>query len=81
MYWYLTLFATALIAASLLPGSPDAILALMVVRKANIPLCVLVATSGSYLGACFNYYLGRGLHHIQFLEKLKPSEKELALSH
>jgi membrane protein YqaA with SNARE-associated domain len=80
MYWYLTLFSTAFIAASLLPGSPDAVLAVMVSREANIPLCILVATIGSYLGACLNYALGRGVHQLKFLERFSPKNKELEKS-
>jgi membrane protein YqaA with SNARE-associated domain len=76
MQWYLTLFLMSFIAASLFPGSPDAVLVFMITAKYNIYLGVLVATVGSYLGACLNYYLGMGVRKLKFLEKFKPSEKE-----
>ena len=80
MYWYLILFVTAFVAASLFPGSPDAMLAYMMVNKNSILLSITVATIGSYLGACLNYYLGLRIHKVKFLDKFKPSEKEFAQS-
>lgn len=77
MYWYLTLFATAFIAASLFPGSPDAILIIMINNNLNIIWGVIIATLGSYLGACLNYYLGLGVQRLNFLNKWKPSDTEV----
>lgn len=77
---YFLLLATAFLAASLLPGSPDTVLVLMVTNRANVALSIAVATVGSYLGACLNYYLGRGIGRVKFLEKFRPSEEELRLS-
>lgn len=76
MYWYFVLFIVAFTAASILPGSPDAVLAIMIANKKSVVLCICVATFGSYLGACFNYYLGLGSCKIEYLNKFRPSEEK-----
>ncbi|MDQ3652522.1 MAG: sigma 54-interacting transcriptional regulator, partial [Acidobacteriota bacterium] len=53
------LFGWSFLAATLLPLSSEAPLALLVRSHNQIVLPVLVATLGNYLGACTAYWLGR----------------------
>ena len=59
MLAYAGLFAWSFLAATLLPLSSEAPLALLVRSHERIVLPVLVATLGNYLGACTTYWLGR----------------------
>jgi len=68
------------VAASLIPLSPDALLVVMVTNKTNIALSIVVATIGSYLGACFNYSLGLGIQKIKFFNRFKPSTQKLEIT-
>ncbi len=56
---YAGLFGWSFLAATLLPLSSEAPLALLVRSHNQIVLPVLVATLGNYLGACTAYWLGR----------------------
>ncbi len=56
---YAGLFGWSFLAATLLPLSSEAPLALLVRSHNQIVLPVLVATLGNYLGACTTYWLGR----------------------
>jgi len=56
---YAGLFTWSFLAATLLPLSSEAPLALLVRSQDKIVLPVLVATIGNYLGACTTYWLGR----------------------
>jgi len=56
---YLSLFFTALIAATLFPLSSEALLAALLYQHYSPPLLWLVATSGNTLGSCINWYLGK----------------------
>ena len=56
---YAGLFAWSFLAATLLPLSSEAPLALLVRSHNQIVLPVLVATLGNYLGACTTYWIGR----------------------
>jgi membrane protein YqaA with SNARE-associated domain len=62
MAWgsHVGLLVTAFLAATLLPGSSEALLATLVVQLPSSKLSLLlVATVGNTAGACVNWYLGR----------------------
>lgn len=56
---YAGLFAWSFLAATVLPLSSEAALAVLVGTERRVVLPVLVATAGNYLGACTTYWLGR----------------------
>ncbi|MCL2550407.1 MAG: hypothetical protein FWE78_05745, partial [Methanimicrococcus sp.] len=56
-YGYLSLFISALIAASLIPLSPEVLIALMF-RTHNFWYMLIIATVGSYLGSVTTYLFG-----------------------
>ncbi len=56
----LGLFASALLSATLLPGSSEAALAAAATLTEHpLPLLIAVATIGNVLGSCLNWLLGR----------------------
>jgi membrane protein YqaA with SNARE-associated domain len=56
---YLSLFVTALIAATLFPLSSEALLVALLYQHYSPLLLWLVATSGNTLGSCINWYVGK----------------------
>ncbi|WP_323813685.1 YqaA family protein [Cellvibrio sp. NN19] len=60
---YLSLFFSALIAATLFPLSSEALLATLLYQKYSPILLWIVATSGNTLGSCINWYLGKACLH------------------
>ena len=56
---YLSLFFTALIAATFFPLSSEALLATLLYQQYSPLLLWLAATSGNTLGSCINWYLGK----------------------
>jgi len=56
---YLSLFFTALIAATLFPLSSEALLVTLLYQEYSTLILWLVATSGNTLGSCINWYLGK----------------------
>jgi len=56
---YLSLFFTALIAATLFPLSSEALLVTLLYQEYSPLILWLVATSGNTLGSCINWYLGK----------------------
>jgi len=62
---YLSLFFTALIAATLFPLSSEALLVTLLYQQYSPLLLWLVATSGNTLGSCINWYLGKQCLHWQ----------------
>lgn len=56
---YLSLFVTALIAATLFPLSSEALLVALLHQQYSPLLLWLAATSGNTLGSCINWYLGK----------------------
>ncbi len=60
------LFASSLLAATLLPAQSEAVLAgLYLAGKNNSLTLLIVATTGNVLGSCINWFLGRYLIHFQ----------------
>ncbi|HSC68233.1 MAG TPA: YqaA family protein [Cellvibrio sp.] len=62
---YLSLFFTALIAATLFPLSSEALLVALLYQDYSVWLLWLAATSGNSLGSCINWYLGKQCLHWQ----------------
>jgi len=62
---YLSLFVTALIAATLLPLSSEALLAALLSQGKAPVLLWLAASLGNVLGSCINWVLGRWCLHWQ----------------
>jgi len=63
---YLTLFLTALGAATFLPVASEAVLAYDMSAGYNIYALLGVATIGNTLGSCVNYFLGKkGLDYLE----------------
>ena len=58
MLAYGGLFAWSFMAATVMPLSSEAALAVLVGTERRVVLPVLVATAGNYLGACTTYWLG-----------------------
>jgi membrane protein YqaA with SNARE-associated domain len=56
---YLSLFFTALIAATLFPLSSEALLVALLHQQYSPLLLWLAATSGNTFGSCINWYLGK----------------------
>lgn len=56
---YLSLFFTALIAATLFPLSSEALLVTLLHQQYSPLLLWLAAISGNTLGSCINWYLGK----------------------
>jgi membrane protein YqaA with SNARE-associated domain len=62
---YFYLFCSALIAATLLPLSSEALLGTLLYQQYSPILLWLVATTGNTLGSCINWYLGKWCLHLQ----------------
>lgn len=61
-----SLFAAALLAATLVPAQSEALLVALVLAGAHpVWLLLAVATAGNLLGSVVNWGLGRGLVHFQ----------------
>ena len=63
---YLSLFASAFLSATLLPGSSEtALIALLVSGKGDASLLITVATAGNVLGSVVNWIIGRFFAHFR----------------
>ena len=63
---YLSLFFTALIAATLLPAQSEAVLGgLLATDRYSVAGLIAVATVGNVLGAVVNWLLGRGIERFR----------------
>lgn len=68
MIAYFLLFASALVAATVLPMQSEAVLVTLLVSGTHsVPALIAIATLGNVLGSVINWYLGRYL--LQFKEK------------
>ena len=67
MIWiYFSLFASAFLSATLLPGSSEVVLSGLVVKQQGLLwLLWLSATVGNVLGSCGNYWLGLKMMSFQ----------------
>ena len=79
MIAYFGLFASALIAATILPMQSEAVLVgLLVAKKYSVVGLLLVATVGNVLGAVINWGLGRFLLRFRDRRWFPVSEQQLA---
>jgi membrane protein YqaA with SNARE-associated domain len=63
---YLSLFVTALVAATILPAQSEAVLVGLIVNtERSVWLLVLVASAGNILGSIINWVLGRGVERFR----------------
>jgi membrane protein YqaA with SNARE-associated domain len=62
---FLSLFVSAFLSATLLPGSSEIILAALTAQHYDSLLLWSWATAGNTLGSCVNWLLGRYLLHFQ----------------
>lgn len=69
---YLALFASAFLAATILPLSSEAALVALVYAQGQVTLPVLVATAGNFLGACTTYWIG--LRAARLLQQRKGTK-------
>lgn len=62
---YLTLFASAFLAATIVPAQSEAVLAAMLIAgEQPWPKLLFVASIGNVLGSCVNWALGRWVSHF-----------------
>ncbi len=75
---YLTLFASAFIAATLLPLQSEAVLAgLLLTGNYSTAALILIATLGNVLGSLVNWALGRGIERFRDRRWFPASEQQL----
>lgn len=78
MIAYLALFASALVAATILPMQSEAVLVgLLLSASHSVFLLVCVATVGNVLGSVINWYLGRYLLNFQEKSWFPSSRSQL----
>ena len=62
---YLIMFASALLAATLVPGSSEVVLTGFIIKQDGVAfVLVAVATLGNLLGSIVNWYCGKALLHL-----------------
>jgi len=74
---YLSLFTYSFFASTLIPFGSEGLLAYFVSQKLNIPIIILVATAGNYLGAVTNYYIGMKGSKTVFHKIIKFDDKKI----
>jgi membrane protein YqaA with SNARE-associated domain len=73
---YLSLFASAFLSATLLPGSSEAaLIALLVSGKGDAALLIAVAIVGNVLGSVVNWLIGRFFAHFRDRRWLPVGER------
>lgn len=78
MIAYLVLFASALIAATILPMQSEAVLVTLLVSGEKSPIVLIAtATIGNVLGSVINFYLGRYLLKFRNRPWFPSSDKQL----
>ena len=74
----LGLFASAFLAATILPLSSEVVLSALLLNGGSAPLLVAVATAGNVLGSCTNYAIGFWGGEVIVRKVLRLSETQLA---
>ncbi len=75
---YLTLFAVAFGAATLLPLQSESVLVGMLISDAfSIPVLLMVAVTGNVLGSVVSWYLGRSIEHFRHKRWFPVRERDL----
>ncbi|MEH6645652.1 YqaA family protein [Sulfitobacter sp.] len=78
MIAYVGLFASALVAATILPMQSEAVLAgLLAAGGRSVGLLIAVATVGNVLGSVINWYLGRALLRFKDCRWFSSSDAQL----
>ncbi len=76
LFAYAGLFASAFLAATLLPAQSEAVLlGLLTLDRYPVVILLGVASAGNILGSCVNYGLGRFLAGSDRLERLVPHSR------
>jgi membrane protein YqaA with SNARE-associated domain len=79
MIAYVGLFASALIAATILPMQSEAVLVgLLVAGNQPFAILLIVATVGNVLGSVINWYLGRFLLRFRDRRWFPASDRQLS---
>jgi membrane protein YqaA with SNARE-associated domain len=73
---YAGLFASAFLAATLLPLGSEVVLSTLLLNTYSVALIVIVATVGNVLGSLVNYYIGAKLGKPAILRFTNTSEAE-----
>lgn len=73
---YLSLFASAFLAATLLPATSEAYLLYLLQQQHHVLLLWLVATVGNTAGAMVNYGLGLYVSHVSWLTDRVFNERQ-----
>lgn len=72
------LFLSGLLSATLLPGSSEALLiVLLIENQSNPSLLITSVTVGNILGSVINWYLGRYLIHFQSRKWFPVQERDM----
>ncbi|WP_434677071.1 DedA family protein [Pseudomonas sp. R1-18] len=75
---YLTLFAVAFGAATLLPLQSESVLVGMLISDAfSVPVLLVVAVTGNVLGSVVSWYLGRSIEHFRHKRWFPVRERDL----
>lgn len=75
---YLGLFASAFLAATLIPAQSESVLVyLILTAEHSVALLVAVASLGNILGSIVNWYLGRGIEHYRERRWFPVSQEKL----
>lgn len=79
-FGYLGLFVVSFLAATLLPFSSEAVVVMMKVLGYNTWMILMFATTGNYLGALTNYYVGKWGSNFLFSRytRVKPETLQKA---
>lgn len=77
---YASLFVTALVSATILPGSSEVLLAGLVMKGYAVGWLWIAATAGNTLGSVINGILGRQIDRFQGARWFPFSERQLAKS-
>jgi membrane protein YqaA with SNARE-associated domain len=72
---YIGLFLSCFLAATVLPFSSDIVFGALIAMKFDGISCLIIATTGNWLGGMTNYYLGY-LGKIEWIEKYLKVKRE-----
>jgi len=76
-YGYVGLFISSFLAATLLPGSSEIVLSLLLLNHSDPLFAVCVATFGNVLGSVVNYGVGFRGSYLLFRKWLGYSERDI----
>jgi membrane protein YqaA with SNARE-associated domain len=75
---YLTLFLSALVAATILPMQSEALLVALLLADHPVLLLIAVASIGNILGSLVNWVLGRWIERFRGRSRFPVSDEALA---